>query len=59
MVRFIILAAIAAAGWWVYNNVDFTQVQSTLLQTFSQEKTIDKVNKTRQQLNDEQSSVDF
>ena len=44
MIRFIILIAIVFAGIWAYNNVDFSQIKNTTVNTLQKEKTINQFN---------------
>jgi len=44
----LILGLLIAAGWWVYNNVDFAQIMPGTMNAASQEKTINKVKQNQE-----------
>ena len=52
MGKLIALIVIAAAAFWIYNNVDFANFTTNATNTFKKEKTIRGVDETRRQNNE-------
>lgn len=48
--KIIILIILIVAGWYVYNNVDFNQLLNQTTNTIKNEKTIQTVNGTRENI---------
>ena len=59
MIRLIILAILAYAAFWCYNNIDFSKITDTTKTSIQNEKTIKAVRNERQtNYNNEQAVVD-
>ncbi|MDR1168711.1 MAG: hypothetical protein LBK53_07485 [Heliobacteriaceae bacterium] len=52
MGKFIFWALIIGAGIWAYYNLDFTQIMPNTVNSVSKEKTINKVQQTRERQHD-------